>query len=93
MAKSTQPSPLLPTEADVLEFIQSSPGIVGKREIARHFGIRGGGKIGLKTLLKEMEEKGLLSKRQRKLIDRTSLPPWGQITSWPPGSCCPAGVA
>jgi len=70
-----QPRTGLPTEADILEFIQSSPGIVGKREIARHFGLKGGGKIELKALLKNMEGDGLLAKRQRKLIDRSALPP------------------
>src|SRR6478736_6315508 len=75
MAKRPVPPPKLPTEADVLEFIQSSPNIVGKREISRHFDIKGGDKIGLKALLKRMEEKGLLAKRARKLIDRSSLPP------------------
>ena len=66
MAKRTPQKPQLPTEADVLDFIQSSPGIVGKREIARHFGLTGGDKIGLKALLRDMEDKGLLAKRQRK---------------------------
>ena len=65
----------LPTEANVLDFIQSSPSIVGKREIARHFGVKGAGKIALKALLRKMEDDGKLSKRQRKLIDRSSLPP------------------
>ena len=75
MAKSPRQKPQLPTEAEVLEYIQSSPSIVGKREISRHFDIKGGDKIGLKALLKRMEEDGLLAKRQRKLIDRSSLPP------------------
>ena len=76
MMRITKPQkPMIPTEAQVLEFIQSSPGIVGKREIARHFGIRGGDKLGLKALLKHMEAEGKLAKRQRKLIDRTALPP------------------
>ena len=75
MAKRPAAKPQLPTEADVLEFIQSSPSIVGKREISRHFDVKGGDKIGLKALLKRMEEKGLLAKRARKLIDRSSLPP------------------
>lgn len=75
--KAAKPAarPLLPTEADVLDFIQSSPGIVGKREISRHFDIKGGDKIGLKALLRDMEDKGLLARRSRKLIDRSSLPP------------------
>ena len=75
MAKRPAQKPPLPSETDVLEFIQSSPGIVGKREIARHFDIKGGDKIGLKALLKRMEENGLLARKQRKLIDRSSLPP------------------
>ena len=75
MAKRPAAKPQLPGEADVLEFIQSSPSIVGKREISRHFDVKGGDKIGLKALLKRMEEKGLLAKRARKLIDRSSLPP------------------
>ncbi|MGA7268238.1 MAG: ribonuclease R [Aestuariivirga sp.] len=75
MPRQKQPPPGLPSEADVLEFIQSSPGIVGKREIARHFDIKGGDKVGLKALLKRMEQEGKLARRQRRLIDRSSLPP------------------
>jgi ribonuclease R len=75
MAKRPIQKPALPTEADVLAFIQSSAAIVGKREIARHFGLKGGDKIHLKALLRRMEDGGLLAKRQRKLIDRSSLPP------------------
>jgi ribonuclease R len=75
MAKRPPQKSPLPSEAEVLDFIQSSPSIVGKREISRHFGVTGGDKIGLKALLKRMEEDGLLAKRQRKLIDRASLPP------------------
>lgn len=75
MVKRPPQKSQLPTEAEVLDFIQSSPSIVGKREIARHFALTGAEKIGLKALLKQMEEDGLLAKRQRKLIDRSSLPP------------------
>ncbi len=75
MAKKPLQKPQLPTESEVLDFIQQSPGIVGKREIARHFGLKGGDKVGLKALLKQMEDDGLLAKRQRKLIDRSGLPP------------------
>jgi ribonuclease R len=75
MAKRPVRAPKIPREADVLDFIQSSPGIVGKRDIARHFGLTGDAKIGLKALLRAMEDKGLLAKRQRKIIDRAALPP------------------
>ena len=75
MARKPPPRPQPPSEEDVLAFIQSSPSLAGKREIARHFGIKGGDKIGLKALLKRMEDEGLLARRRRKIVDRAALPP------------------
>jgi len=65
----------LPSEAELLDFIASSPGVIGKREIARAFGLKGQNKIGLKTLLKELEEKGTLSRKGRKVASTAGLPP------------------
>lgn len=65
----------LPSEAAILEFIQSSPAVVGKREIARAFGLTGAEKIGLKALLRQLEQSGKLAKSRRKLIDTSTLPP------------------
>ena len=50
----------LPSREQILEFIQSAEGTVGKREIARHFGLKGQEKISLKALLKDMAEEGLI---------------------------------
>ncbi|ANU07979.1 ribonuclease R [Paraurantiacibacter namhicola] len=50
----------LPTSAQVLEFIQTSPTPAGKREIAKAFGLKGQEKIALKKLLKDMAEEGLI---------------------------------
>ncbi|GAA4643788.1 ribonuclease R [Pontixanthobacter gangjinensis] len=44
----------------MLEFLQSADGIVGKREIAKAFGLKGQEKIALKKLLKDMAEEGLI---------------------------------
>ncbi|MBI3451234.1 MAG: RNB domain-containing ribonuclease, partial [Rhodospirillales bacterium] len=57
MAKPKQRA-ALPTKDEVLEFIRTSPIKVGKREIARAFGIKGADKIGLKGLLKDIEREG-----------------------------------
>ena len=65
----------LPSEAALLEFIQTSPSVVGKREIARAFGLTGAEKIGLKALLRQLEQSGKLAKSRRKLIDTSTLPP------------------
>ncbi|WP_128892617.1 ribonuclease R [Erythrobacter sp. HKB08] len=50
----------LPSREQVLEFIQSADGIVGKREIGKAFGLKGQEKIALKRLLKDMAEEGLI---------------------------------
>ncbi|NCP17944.1 MAG: ribonuclease R [Erythrobacter sp.] len=50
----------LPTQKQVLEFIETSDSTVGKREIARAFGLKGQEKIALKKLLKDMAEEGLI---------------------------------
>ncbi len=75
MAKAQKPKLAIPSEAAILDFIQSSPGTVGKREIARAFAVKGTDKIALKALLKKMAEAGKLAKRAKKLIDTSTLPP------------------
>lgn len=50
----------LPTREDILAFIEASDQPAGKREIAKHFAIRGNDKIALKALLKDMTDEGLV---------------------------------
>ncbi|MEO1045015.1 MAG: ribonuclease R [Pseudomonadota bacterium] len=50
----------LPTRKAILDFIAGSEQPAGKREIARHFKLRGADKIALKTLLKDMADEGLI---------------------------------
>src|SRR5688572_3974673 len=50
----------LPSKEQIIEFIQSSETPAGKREIAKAFGLKGEEKIGLKRLLKDMAEEGLI---------------------------------
>ena len=49
--KGARPQPGLPTRQQVLDFIARAEEEVGKREIARHFGLKGNEKIQLKSLL------------------------------------------
>lgn len=62
MAKaSKRPQPAgLPSREQILRFIEDSPGAVGKREIAKHFALRGSDKIALKALLKDMTDEGVV---------------------------------
>ena len=50
----------LPSREDILQFIQIADGPVGKREIAKAFGLKGQEKIALKARLKDMAEEGLI---------------------------------
>lgn len=45
----------------ILEFIRNNPDKADKRSIAREFGIKGGGRVWLKTLLKQLERDGLMT--------------------------------
>jgi ribonuclease R len=65
----------LPSKAEILDFIRSSPRKVGKREIAQAFGIRGPAKIALKSLLKELSRDGEVERSSgRRLAPRGEVP-------------------
>ncbi len=61
LARKNQPEGL-PDKEQVLSFIRDFDGKVGKREIARAFGIKGPDKVLLKKILRELMEEGLLAR-------------------------------
>ncbi len=76
--------PTLPSREDILAFIarerdaageRAPPARIGKREIARAFGITGSDKIGLKRVLKELEDDGALARRRKGLTKADRLAP------------------
>lgn len=69
----------LPTPSEIVEFVNEQPGRVGKREIARAFGIRGPGRIELKRILRRMIDEGQLEKQPRTLTKPGELPPVGIV--------------
>ena len=64
----------LPSKDDILEFIRSEPTKVGKREIARAFGVRGDQRLALNRLLASMRSAGTLSGNRNSLTKKGSLP-------------------
>jgi ribonuclease R len=68
------PAARLPSEAEILEFVRQSKSSVGKREIARAFGLKGADKSELKKLLRAMSGEGKLARRGRRLRDSAALP-------------------
>jgi ribonuclease R len=65
----------LPSKQDILDFLASTTGEAGKREVARAFGVKGGDRIALKELLREMADDGLIAGSRRKLSRPGVLPP------------------
>ncbi len=54
----------LPSKDQILEFIKNADGPAGKREISKHFRLKGQEKIALKARLKDMAEEGLIDGRK-----------------------------
>jgi ribonuclease R len=48
----------IPTRDEILKFIRESTTQVGKREIARAFGLKGTDKIALKAILRDLKTTG-----------------------------------
>ncbi|NBN77408.1 ribonuclease R [Microvirga tunisiensis] len=75
-AAKTQKTPgAFPSREDILAFVAENPGKAGKREVAKHFGIVGAGRIELKRILKGLAEDGVVEKRHKRLIRPGDLPP------------------
>ena len=64
----------LPSKQEILDFLQGASAQVGKREIARAFGIKGADRIALKALLRGMADDGLIAGSRRKLERPGVLP-------------------
>jgi len=74
-AKRTKTAGKLPSKQEILDFLATATGEAGKREIARAFGVKGGDRIALKELLRDMTDDGLIAGSRRKLLRPGALPP------------------
>lgn len=74
----------IPSKSEILDWIANNPGLSAKRDIAKAFGIRGGERIELKRLLKELEGEGTLERRRKTYRDPEKLPPVTILTILPP---------
>lgn len=76
--QAEQEAPARIAKEDILQFIHSSPGNIGRREIARAFDIKGAARIDLKRILKELAADGLIADSRRRMR-KTALPQVGVI--------------
>ncbi|NRQ14314.1 ribonuclease R [Ensifer sesbaniae] len=79
-AGSAQPSePIIhgavPPRDVLMRFIAENPDRASKREIAKAFGLKGETRVELKTLLRSLEEDGLVGKKRKSLVRPGALPP------------------
>ena len=64
----------LPSREALLAWIRENPKSIGKREIARAFGLKGPERVELKHMLRELTEAGELRRRQRRVETADLLP-------------------
>src|ERR1043166_4596506 len=75
MAKPRNRNPRpLPSKEEVLAFIASRSGKVGRREIARAFNVAPGDRAALTALLRELDDDGAVERRHKKLHRAGHLP-------------------
>ncbi|MGQ0674453.1 MAG: ribonuclease R [Hyphomicrobium sp.] len=74
-SRRSSASGALPTREDILKFIGEAQTKVGKREIARAFGVKGGARVALKRLLAEMADEGALAGTRKDFRAKGKLPP------------------
>jgi ribonuclease R len=77
LAKRSKAAPdarALPSRDEVVAFIADQKGKVGKRELARAFGVQGGDRIWLKQMLKDLEAEGVVDRRRGSIHKAGRLP-------------------
>lgn len=63
------------TRETVLEYLAQNPGETNKRDIARGLGVSGEGRRELRTILRELEDEGIISRVGKRAFSRTDTPP------------------
>lgn len=61
----------LPSRDELLAFVANNPGTASKRDLARHFGIKGTDKIELKRMLRDLEDEGSVKRGRGKAFTRS----------------------
>jgi len=81
LARKPKPKPApaaatgpLPSREELVAFIASEGGKVGKREIARAFRITGADRVELKRMLHELQDEGVVARKGKRLARAGALP-------------------
>ena len=68
MVRKSKPANALPNREQIKNFIEESPGPVGRREIARAFNVKGAARVELKKLLGGLIKDGTIDPGQRRRV-------------------------
>ena len=68
------PAGEMPTRDQLLAFLAENPNATGKRDLIRTFGLKGDTRNEFKSLLKELEDEGLVSRKRRAFRASAELP-------------------
>jgi ribonuclease R len=80
VARKKNPANSVPSREQIRQFIEESPGPVGRREIARAFNVKGAARIELKQMLGVLINEGEIDPgRRRKVSAPGRLPPVGVV--------------
>jgi ribonuclease R len=65
---------VFPSTDAIVAYIRAHPGEVGTKEIAREFGLKNADRAELKRILRELADRGTISKRGKKVAETAALP-------------------
>ncbi len=68
--RKTETRSTFPTRDELVAFVASHPGAASKRDLARHFGLKGNDKIELKRLLRELQDDGAVKRGRGKTFTK-----------------------
>jgi ribonuclease R len=65
---------VFPSTDAIVAYIRAHPGEVGTKEIAREFGLKNADRAELKRILRELADRGTISKRGKRVTETAALP-------------------
>jgi ribonuclease R len=65
---------VFPSTDAIVAFVRAHPGEVGTKEIAREFGLKNADRAELKRILRELADRGTITKRGKKVTETAALP-------------------
>ncbi|EJF82848.1 ribonuclease R [Bartonella rattimassiliensis] len=69
----------LPNKKEILSFINENPIRSSKREIAKAFNLKGGSRIWLRDILRELKDQNLISTKRKREINKGKLHPFALV--------------